>query len=450
MSDSFDLLVVGTGSAATSAAFDCREAGWRVGVVDSRPFGGTCALRGCDPKKVLVGAAELYDWARRMSGKGLAFDGVSIDWASLMDFKRTFTEPFPGRMESAFREAGISAFHGEARFSGKETLRVGDRELSARYFLIACGSEPAPLGIPGERHLVRSDQFLDLSSLPRRVVFVGGGYIAVEFANVAARAGAEVTILHRGERLLKGFDPDLSEEVRHACEEAGIAVVLDASVERVEKGGSGSTVFYGRASERLSVEADLVVHSAGRIPEIGSLGLDAAGVSYDERGVIVDEYLQSVTNPRVYAAGDCARTPGMPLTPVAVAEGSAAGRNMLGGAKIKVDYTAIPTVVFSIPPLASVGLSVEEATRRGTRFRLNRADTAGWYSSRRTNLRHSGYKVLIEEGTGRLLGAHLLGSHAEEVINLFSLAIQTGMTAEELKGRIYSYPTSVSDIRYML
>jgi glutathione reductase (NADPH) len=191
MTRAFDVIVIGTGSAASAVASRCRDAGWQVAIVDSRPFGGTCALRGCDPKKVLVGAAEAVDWTRRMQGRGIQAEKVQIDWPELMRFKRSFTEPIPLRREDEFAKAGIAAFHGRARFGGPTTVQVGEETLEGRHVVIAAGEGPADLGIPGAEHLTTSDQFLELNELPRRILFIGGGYIAFEFAHVAARAGSQ-------------------------------------------------------------------------------------------------------------------------------------------------------------------------------------------------------------------------------------------------------------------
>src|ERR1700674_1920638 len=171
----FDLVVIGTGTAASAVTSRCRSAGWQVAIVDYRPFGGTCALRGCDPKKVLVGAAEVIDWTRRMKGKGIQAAELQIDWPELMRFKRSFTEPVPQRREDGFAKAGIAAFHGRARFAGSRTVQVGEETLEGRYVVIAAGAVPADLEIPGAEHLTTSDQFLELNELPRRILFIGGG-----------------------------------------------------------------------------------------------------------------------------------------------------------------------------------------------------------------------------------------------------------------------------------
>ena len=192
MAKQFDVVAIGTGAAASAVASRCRAAGWQVAIIDSRPFGGTCALRGCDPKKVLVGAAEVLDWERRMKGNGIRSEQLSIDWRELMRFKRTFTQPVPKQREESFAKAGIVAFHGRARFVGEKTVQVGDEVLQARFVVIAAGQKPADLKIPGQELLTTSEQFLELDELPRRILFVGGGYIAFEFAHVAARAGSQV------------------------------------------------------------------------------------------------------------------------------------------------------------------------------------------------------------------------------------------------------------------
>jgi len=198
----FDLVVIGTGAAATTVASKCASAGWKVAIADSRPFGGTCALRGCDPKKVLVGAAEVMDWVQRMKGKGIQGDQARIDWPKLIRFKRSFTDPVPKNREADYAKAGIETFHDRAHFVGPMAVQVGRDILEGRYIVVATGATPRKLDIPGEEFLTTSEQFLELESLPECIVFIGGGYISVEFAHVALRAGKRVTILHRGEHLL--------------------------------------------------------------------------------------------------------------------------------------------------------------------------------------------------------------------------------------------------------
>jgi glutathione reductase (NADPH) len=450
MTTTVDVIVLGTGSAAQSVAYPCREAGWSVAVVDDHPFGGTCQLRGCDPKKVLVGVSELVDWSRRMQGQGVSMPGLSISWPDLMRFKRTFTDPVPAQNEQSFEQAGMITRHGRAHFVDRTSVQVGEDTLVGRHVVIATGARHAPLGIPGEDVLTTSTQFLDLDALPRRIVFVGGGYIAFEFAHIAARAGAQVQVLHRGSRPLEKFDPDLVSRLLQASRELGIEIHVNRVVTAIERQGNHLLVHARTGAQEQTVEADLVVHAAGRVPEIDDLDLEAAGVAREKGGVWVNEYLQSVSNEAVYAAGDAVASGGFPLTPVAGMQGGIVARNLLEGNRHTPNYSGIPSVVFTTPPLVRVGLSEEAARAQGLRFTTRHEDTSGWYSSRRVALPHTGFKTLVEEGTGRILGAHLLGLHAEEVINLFALAIRADLRASDLKQMVYAYPTSASDIGYMV
>jgi glutathione reductase (NADPH) len=444
---SFDLAVIGTGAAASTVAYACREAGWTVAIIDSRPFGGTCANRGCDPKKVLVGAAEVVDWTRRMMPHGVAASGLAIDWPALMRFKRSFTDPVPPNRERGFRDAGITAFHEIARFSRPDALEVADATVAARYFVIAAGAAPARLGIPGENLLITSDDFLDLEQLPESIVFVGGGYIAFEFAHLAARAGARATIVHRGTRPLEQFDVDLVSSLVEHTRFAGIDLRLGTAVEGVERTGRGVRVLTAGGA---SFEAALAVHAAGRAPQIEALNLAAAGIDATRRGITVNRYLQSVSNPRVYAAGDVSASGGPALTPVAGYEGRVVAENLLRGNRRETDYRGVASAVFTIPPLAMTGLTEAAARQQGLEFDVNSGDTSGWYSSRRVAEERSGYKVLIERGSGRILGAHILGQDASDQINLFALAIRHGLTAAQIKEPLYAYPTHGSNIQYMV
>lgn len=444
-----DLVVIGTGSAASTVAYECRTAGWDVAIIDSRPFGGTCALRGCDPKKVLVGVAEIIDSNDRLAGRGVN-SRATIDWPTLMRFKRTFTEPVPENREKGFSRAGIAAVHGRAHFVDQTSVAVGDDTLSAKYFVIATGARPATLNIPGEELVTFSDEFLELDELPERIVFIGAGYISFEFAHVASRAGARATIVHRGRRPLPGFDPDLVDQLAQATCELGVDVRLNAAVEGIEKTSGHLSVTVSSDGKQQTIEADMVVHGAGRVPEIQDLGLEKAGIKSSDKGVLVNEYLQSVSNPLVYAAGDAAASGGLSLTPVAGLEGRIVAANLLKGNHTKANYLGVPSVVFTIPPVATVGLQEEAARQKGLKFKVNRGDSSGWYSSRRVNVKYSGFKVLVEEGSGSILGAHLFGLHAEEVINLFALAIRSGLHASDLKEILYAYPTSSSDVAYMV
>ncbi|MGD9616267.1 MAG: NAD(P)/FAD-dependent oxidoreductase [Alphaproteobacteria bacterium] len=448
MAQQFDLVVMGTGTAAQVAALRCREAGWTVAVIDCRPFGGTCALRGCDPKKVLVGGAAAIDHVRRMSGRGVA-GAPHIDWPELIAFKRGFTAPVPQMHEENYAGKGIAAFHGQARFTGRRTIDVEGAALEARHVLIAVGAAPARLGIPGSEHLITSEEFLALDALPPRIAMVGGGYIAAEFSHIAARAGARVTVLQRGERMLTHFEPELVDWLMEKFQAVGIDVRTGTVVEGVEKTGAGYRVAASSRGQPVIVEADLVLHAAGRVPALDGLDLDRAGVAVKNGRLQLNGYLQSVSNPAVYAAGDAAGS-GPPLTPVSSHDAKAAAANLLEGNRHKSDYRGVPSVAFTIPPIAAVGLSEAEARRQGRKFRIKTQRASDWFTARQAAEPVYGFKVMVEEGTDRILGAHLVGPHADEVINLFALAIRHGLTAEALKSTMFAYPTGASDVGYMV
>ena len=451
MTSSFDLLVVGSGAGGSTVATRCRAAGWTVAVVDKNPFGGTCALRGCDPKKVLVGAAAASDAAHALSGKGVRSDGLAIDWPELMRFKRTFTDPVPEQRKAALRRAGIEAFQGVARFTGPSTLAIGDATVEARRaIVIAAGAKPANLEIAGREHLLTSDDFLELPSLPSSIVFVGGGYIAFEFAHIAARAGARVAIVHRGQRPLELFDADLVERLVQRTQALGIDLRTRAEVRAIRAAGRGYHVEFHSADGEQEMDADCVVHAAGRVPDLDDLQLDVGRVEHSRDGIRVNRFLQSMSNPMVYAAGDCAATGEPRLTPVAGYEGRLVAANLVEGAGREIGYSAVPTVVFTIPPLARVGFTEDQARAAGLHFTTRHGDMSTWYSSRRLAETASAFKILIEENSGRVLGAHLLGPHADETINLFAIAIRSGVTAEWLKQMMWAYPTHASDIAHMV
>ena len=449
MTKQYDLVVIGTGTGASGVASRCRSAGWSVAVIDYLPFGGTCALRGCDPKKVLVGASEAVDHSRRMRGKGIAGGATAIAWNDLIKFKRTFTEPVPAMKEADFAKSGIDAYHGRARFHGPRSVEIDGQVLEGRFIVIAVGAVPMRLGIPGEQHVVTSTQFLELDGLPKKIVLLGGGFIAAEFADIAAQAGAQVTVLEQMERMLTPFDPDLVGWLMEKFHELGIDVRLKTRVTAIEKSADGFSVRASSNGKETVFEADLVVHAAGRVPDLEPLDLAAAGVQIEKGRLKLNEFLQSVSNTAVYAVGDAAMS-GPPLTPVSSHDAKVASANMLKGNHQKPNYLGVPSVAFTIPPIASVGLSEGQAREKGLKFRMQSEKATDWYTARRVAETAYGFKVLIEEGTDHILGAHLIGPGVDEVINVFALAIRQGLTAEDLKTTMFAYPTGASDIGYML
>jgi len=448
LSRSFDVIVIGTGTAGSILAHACREAGRSVAVVDRRPYGGTCALRGCQPKKYLVAAAEIAGLSRDLRGLGIG-EPARIDWPALMAHKAAFTDAVPSRTEKGFAKAGITTLHGTARFTGAQSVSVDGEDHEAATIVIATGARPRPLTFPGAEHVVTSEDFLALPELPRRIVFVGGGYVAMEFAHVAARAGAEPTVLEYGDRVLKLFDADLVEHLAAASREAGITMHTGTKVCEVRHEQDAFVVCGDTTDGRDEYGADLVVHGAGRVPDLDDLDLDAAGVEHSGRGVAVNEFMQSPSNSAVFAIGDVADAPPQ-LAPVADREAAVAAENIVHGPRRAMDRSLVPSVVFTLPPMAGVGLTEAQATEQGLAVKINAGETAGWPSSRRIGQKHGTYKVLQDEATGRILGAHILGHGAGDMINLFALAVGQGLSGRELKEICWAYPTSTSDIKYMV
>lgn len=439
-----DVIVIGSGTSAYMLAHEAVKKGRSVAIIDEREFGGTCALRGCQPKKYFTANAEAVALATRLTGIGIDGPPRAV-WPDLMALKNAFTDPIPEGTEKGFAKAGMTVIHGKAKFVSEDRIAVEGSEIRGSHIVIATGAVPRPLGIPGAEHCGDSEDFLNLEMLPKRLVFIGGGYISFEFAHVAARAGSQVTILHRSEQVLKGFDPDMVAVLVEAGRDMGIRIETETEPDRIEKTEGGFRV---HAGDRM-FEADWVMAAAGRVPNVDGLDPEAGGVAVSRRGVTVNEYLQSVSNPKVYAIGDAVESPLM-LATVADKQGLVAADNILNGNRTTMEYTAVPTAVFTEPNLASVGMSEAAAEAAGSAFRINRGSTTGWPSSKRIGEKHSGYKVLIEENTNRILGAHLCRHNAAEVINIFALAMKFGLTTEDLAEVLWAYPTYVSDIKYMI
>ena len=329
-----------------------------------------------------------------------------------------------------------------ARFIDETSIRINKDILHAKTIHISAGSKPAPLSIQGAEFLITSDEFLNLIELPKRIIFIGGGYISFELAHIAARAGSEVMILHRSAVLLKEFDPDLVDLLVKASEDIGIMVNKNRPLVKVEKHGSSSVVFTQQEGREIRENADLVVHCAGRIPDIDDFDLPVGNIQYSKNGIVVTKYLQSVSNPHVSAAGDAADT-GPMLTSVEIREGKIAAYNLLHKTKQRIpDYTFVPSVVFTIPHLAQVGYTEERARAKGLDFDVHFNKTDRWFLS--------AYKLLVQKKTGKIIGAHILGEQADALINFFAFALQHKMTAEDIKKPLYVYPTVPGSVEHMV
>lgn len=449
----YDLVIIGTGPAAGRVAEACDGRGWKVAIIDSRPFGGTCALRGCNPKTAITRAAELSDWYRRMRHLFRQPADATLDWERVIDFKRTFTDPVTDAQVRSFTGMGLDCIRGRARFDSPSSISVDGQRFTAKRFVVATGAEPAEVDAPGVELLTRSDTFLELDELPERIVFVGGGYISFEFAHAAARAGVHCTIIEQDDRPLQAFDPDLVRRLVMHTRNLGIDVRTRCRLASLRQIASGQLEVGVHNSSEVPhlLCAGLAVHGAGRVPALRNLDLRAAGVEFDpQRGIAVDRFLRSRSNPAVFAAGDAADTGAPKLSPVASYEGRIVARNLLDSNSAPLRYGVIPIVAFTVPPIASVGLSEQAAREAGAEFRVVSGDHSTWNALRKMASPCAGYKLLIDSANDQILGAHLLGPGAEELINLLALAIQARYPAQRVRELLMAFPTLSANLRDML
>lgn len=450
MTADYDVIVLGGGNAGLGAAGVAREAGKRVAVIESRDVGGTCPLRGCVPKKVLVAAAEALDAIARASEHGIQVGPATLDWPALIARKQTFVEGVPEQFASSLTKRGIDLIDGRACFVAPDAIEVAGRRLTAAHFVVATGSKPRSLKLTGAEHLIDSDAFLDLTERPASLVFVGGGVIAFEFAHVLVRAGTRVTILEVAPAPLANFDSDAVAELLRVSGELGIEVITNAEVGSISPTDAGFAVSFEVDGRERTIECATVMNGAGRVAAVDGLGLEAAEVELDGPKPVLDEHLRSRSNPRVWFAGDAAI--GAPqLSPVATYEGKIVGHNLLHPDDLQSpSYLEIPSAVFTVPTLAQVGHSVASAAEAGLDVEIKQHDIRSWRSARMYAESAAFSKVLVERGTGRIRGATILGHSAGEIIHLFADAVARGTTAGELKDRVYAYPTMASDIKHMV
>jgi glutathione reductase (NADPH) len=448
----FDVVIVGSGTAGQTAAYDLNAAGLRVAVVESseRP-GGVCSLAGCQPKKWFYEAAETVARSLHLKDRGI-IDAAVGSWPQVLKEKNKFTSGVSRGTIDGFAEAGIAYIEGSARFLSPETLVVGNREVRSRFVVLAVGARPVPLKIKGSEHLLLSDGFLEISELPERILFVGGGFISFEFAHFAARLGPKNNrpfILEAGDRPLTPFDSEIVDLLVQACREINIDIITGAEIVSIDKHIAGFSV---KTQSGPVYETDLAVHGAGRIADTEALDLNAGGVAFNRRGIVVDERMMT-SNPRVYAAGDCVA--GVQLARVADFEGHTAAANILahfGKAEpATIDYEAVPAVLFTYPQYAMVGKTEEALQKDGIAYRKRFAKNLTWPTYRRIGLTHAAYKILTSP-EGRILGAHFLSDNASGLVNALRLAMINNITVDQLyrQSIMSPYPTRESDLIYML
>ncbi len=449
MADNYDVVILGTGNAGMGAAGVTRAAGKSVAMVESRDVGGTCPIRGCVPKKVLVAAAQVLHQIDLAPQHHIAVAGAKLDWPALIARERTFVDGVPNDFRKSLENREIELIEGQATFVGENAVAVNGRTLEADNIVIATGSTPRSLPITGAELMITSEEILELATLPDRLVFVGGGVIALEFGHVFARAGTEVTILEVMDRLLPRMDADAVAQVHKESERIGIRVLTGVTVEEIATAGNALQVNFTHDGKQQSIEADRVANGAGRVPDVAELALDAGNVAHDGLSLSVTDELRSTSNERVWVAGDAVGGSGQ-LSPVATYEGRIVGNNIVNGGGQTPSYGHIPANVYTVPALATIGMTEEEATAAGRSFQIKGGDMSGWRSSM-THAETVAYsKVLVEDDTNAILGAHIVGHGAEEIIHLFAMAMKYDLGTAALSDMVYAYPTFASDIKFMV
>ena len=445
----YDVFIIGTGTAGKTVAYDCAAEGMSVAIADNREYGGTCANRGCDPKKVLVGITEAWQMAKHLEGKGIV-KAPKIDWSAIQKYKSTFTEAVPFVTERDLKEAGIEKYHQSPRFLDENTLSVEGKTVKAKKIVIASGLKPLELKIPGREYLRISDDFLDLEELPENIVFVGGGYIGMEFAHIAARCGSKVTVIEAGDHLLDGFEQDIVSHLKEVSEELGIRFIFNAKVSEVEKLQMNFRVSFQKGNKTETVTTRMVFNTAGRVPSIDEFDLEKGNVAFEKKGISVNEFLQSPTNPSVYACGDVSASGALPLTPTSSQEARIVSLNIRKGNHTKMDFPPVPSVVFTIPQVATIGLTEEEAKEKGYDYVVEYKSIPKWFNAKRINAEVYAYKTIVDKKRHIILGAHIISPEAGEMINLFVLALCGKLTTDNLKAMIFAYPTWGNDIKGMV
>lgn len=422
----------------------------KVAIADDRAYGGTCANRGCDPKKVIVGLTEILYRAEKMKGHGVN-DIPNFNWEDLQKFMLRFTDAVPFVNERFKKNEGVTLYHQSPRFLDEKTLSVEGKTVIAHKVVIATGPKAKPLYFEGAQFALNSDDFLALKKLPNSMIFIGAGYIGMELAHIAARLGVDVTIIHSKERPLNDFDDEHVDQLIKVSEAIGIKFILNARAHKIEELQKNYRVTAMQNDKEVTTKAEEVYLAVGRVPSIQKLDLAMGKVTYTSRGVTVNKKLQNPSNPNVYACGDVADTEGLPLTPLSSYEAAIVISQILDTKEPKeAVYPPQPTAVYTLPNLASIGMSEEEAKKAGFEVVVKSRNIEHWFSAKHINDDSYAFKTIVDKASEKILGAHLIGFQIAETINLFALAMANDLTVDEIKKSIFVYPSWGIDVQGML
>lgn len=441
MAYDFDLFVIGAGSGGVRAARFAAGFGARVAVAESRYLGGTCVNVGCVPKKLLVYGAHFEEELRQAKGYGWTSGEPAFDWSTLIANKNREIERLNGIYRKLLVDSGVKLLEGHARLVGGQHVEVDGQRYSARHILIATGGWPQKPGIPGAEHAITSNEAFYLEQLPQRVLVVGGGYIAVEFASIFHGLGAKTSLLYRRDLFLRGFDESLRVHLRDEMEKKGVDLQFNSDIRRIDKQADGTlkaTLADGRV-----LETDCVFYATGRRPMLDNLGLENTRIEQDDRGFIRVDNLYRTTDPYVLAIGDVIGR--VQLTPVALAEGMAVARRLFRPEEYRpLSYELIPTAVFSLPNIGTVGLSEQQAREKHrvkvfeSRFRPMKLSLTE--SQERTLM-----KLVVDADSDRVLGCHMIGPEAGEIIQGLAVAMKAGATKRDFDDTLGIHPTAAEE-----
>jgi glutathione reductase (NADPH) len=436
----FDLLTIGAGSGGVAGSRRAAAHGARVAIVEASRIGGTCVLRGCIPKKLLVYGAHFAEELEDAAGYGWEIGESRLDWAKLIAAKDKELDRLNGIYIALLEKAGVTMLSGRGVLEDPHTVRIGAEKVTAERIMIATGGWPTVPNIPGSEHFITSNEALDLESLPRRIVITGGGYIAVEFAGIFHMAGIEVEMLIRADKLLRGFDEDVRDHLMAMYRARGIRVRSGVLLASVEKRGDG---IRGTLATGETVDADLFLCGTGRAPNTANLGLETVGVRTDGDGAVCVDDSQVTSIPNIYAVGDV--TNRLNLTPVAIAEARALVDRLYGGLATRFDREGVPTAVFSTPTIGTVGLTEEQARKRHgevdvyeSKFRPLKATLSG--REDRTFM-----KLIVERAGDRVVGVHMMGPDAPEIVQGLAVALKAGATKRQFDQTVGIHPTAAEE-----
>jgi glutathione reductase (NADPH) len=440
----YDLFVIGAGSGGVRAARLAAMSGAKVGIAEEHRVGGTCVIRGCVPKKFMVYASEFSAAFKTAEGYGWSHCDAKFDWAAFLRAKDIEIARLSGIYVTGLQNAGADISHARAELQDAHTIALADRDrpLSAEKVLVATGGRPTvPGNIPGIEHVITSEEAFHLPQLPKRLLVVGGGYIAVEFAGIFSGLGVETTLIYRGPNILRGFDNDVRSHLTVEMERRGIAVMLGCEHAKIEKTANGykSTLTNGH-----ELETDLVMYCTGREPHTKGLGLDTAGVAIDDRGAVVVDRFSKTNVDNIWAVGDV--TDRINLTPVAIREGAAFAETEFHGRPTSFDHEMVASAVFSQPPVGAVGMTEADARHEFGKVDIYRAVFRPMKSTFYGGADRMLMKLIVDPATDKLLGCHIVGPDAPEMIQLAAIALKMGATKAQWDSTCAVHPTAAEEL----